>query len=92
MLKVFKYPVPIEDEFCLALPKGAKILSFQVQYHEPQIWALVNPEEPAVDRKFRLAGTGHPINRPYWHRLDYVGTCLLESDRLVLHLFEFVPL
>lgn len=44
MLQVFKYPILVVDYFSLKLPQGAKILSVQEQYDEPQVWALVDPE------------------------------------------------
>lgn len=44
MLQVFKYPISAVDHFSLKLPQGAKILSVQEQYDEPQVWVLVNPE------------------------------------------------
>jgi hypothetical protein len=87
MNSVFKYEVPIEDRFKLMLPKHAKILSFQAQHERPQIWALVDPEEEAMEREFRLAGTGHPIDERDVN-LYYIGTCQMRDGGLVWHLFE----
>lgn len=90
MLKVFKYDVPIEDRFTLSLPRHAKVLSLQTQRDRPHIWALVDPEESAMmDREYRLAGTGHPIEERE-DSLHYIGTCQMMSATLVLHLFEVI--
>jgi hypothetical protein len=78
MNSVFKYEVPIEDRFKLRLPKHAEILSFQAQHERPQIWALVDPEEEAMEREFRLAGTGHPIDERHVD-LYYIGTCQMRD-------------
>ena len=83
MNKVFKYPVPVNDYFFLDIPRGAKILTVQVQNGEPQIWALVNPENPIKTRNFCLAGTGDSINE---RNLIHIGTFQIRS--LVWHLFE----
>jgi hypothetical protein len=89
MLKVFKYDVPIADSFKLTLPKHAKVLSFQAQRDRPQIWALVDPEEATMEREYRLAGTGHPIEDRE-NDLHYIGSCQIKDGFLVWHLFEVI--
>ena len=86
-LTVYKYPVPLEDEFTLDLPMAAKILTFQTQSNVPCVWALVDPDARPAERQFRLAGTGHPINEAE-RDLVYVGTVQLHGGALVFHLFE----
>ncbi len=80
---VFKYPFQIENSFDLKLPKGAKILSAQIQDHVPCLWALVNIAGPREVRKFRLYGTGHPISE---NNLEHVAT--FQMPPFVWHLFE----
>ena len=87
MLTVYKYDVPTEDEFTIAMPAGARVLTFQVQHDALMLWALVDPDARETNRRFRLAGTGHPI----WHddaALRFVGTVQLHGGALVFHLFE----
>ena len=71
--RIFKYPVEIRDHFGLDLPRGARVLSVQVQRDEPMMWALVDPDAPSERAMFRVIGTGHPIDDPP-ETLDYVGT------------------
>lgn len=85
MNTIWKYPVPINDYFELEMPQGAEILTVQMQYNEPQLWALVDKMAPRETRSFRLAGTGHPIDDP---RLDYIGTVQMMEGQLVWHIFE----
>lgn len=88
MLTVFKYGIPMTDNFTLMLPQGAKILSVQEQHDMPQMWCLVDDNAPLSEaRLFRLAGTGHPIYMPK-EKLHYVGTWQSLGGRLVWHLFE----
>lgn len=89
MLAVWKYPIPVADNFSVELPESAEILDVQVQGTQPCFWALVNPEEEKSYREFRLAGTGHtikPMESP--DSLFYVGTFQLVNMGLVFHLFE----
>jgi len=83
-LSIFKYTVPIQDEFGLLLPGMGKILSFQVQADVPVIWALVNPQAAPWERRFRIFGTGHPVSADI--PLAFIGT--IQLDTLVWHLFE----
>lgn len=82
---VYKYPIALQDEFAVHLPVGARVLCVQVQRGQPFIWAHHTAESTkVVPRRFRLAGTGHPIVGDW----RYVGTFQLEGGALVFHLFE----
>lgn len=87
MLKVYKYDVLLTDNFEIEMPCGAQLLSFQVQNGEPVLWALVDPEARHMKRYFRLAGTGHKIERAPADLL-FIGTVQLHGGALVFHLFE----
>lgn len=84
--RVFKYPLEIADDLTVDLPHGAEVLTVQVQHGEPCLWARVDPEAPLAPRRFRWAGTGHPLDAASdW---PYVGSVQLESGMLVFHLFR----
>jgi hypothetical protein len=88
MLSIYKYPVPIDDYFTLELPFGARPLSVQVQNGGPQLWVLIDPgERRTEERRFRLAGTGHPIEESS-DFLEYISTFQLSGGALVFHVFE----
>jgi len=91
MRAVFKYEVPIGDHVSISLPKGAQILSVQAQGDTPYLWALVDPDQPMIERQFRFAGTGHPITEAPM-TLSHVGTFQFFKleNRLVFHLFEIL--
>lgn len=86
-LTIWKYPVTY-GHFSLGMPKGAQILTVQMQADTANIWALVDPTAPAVSRRFILYGTGHDVtDRP----LKYIGTFQpMSNGELVFHLFEEV--
>ena len=86
MKAIWKYSIPIEGEFTINMPEGAVPLCVQVQDNVPCIWVLVRPG-PQVDcRRFRLHGTGRPLDDVGLGR--YVGTFQMGSGALVWHLFD----
>lgn len=86
---VFKYELPLHDEFTLRLIKGAEPISVMVQHNKVQMWALVDPDELRYESKyFRLAGTGHNITQTI---KCHVGSFQLEGGSLVFHVFEVEP-
>ena len=88
MLKVFKYPIPVKDRFIMMLPRGAKILSVDMQGDKPMMWALVDADcEAVVSRNFRFSGTGHPIEEKQ-EDLDHIGTFQMDNGKFIWHIFE----
>lgn len=81
---IWKFPVVIADSFAIEMPTGSRLLSVQSQLGAPQLWALVDPTAPKVNRKLRLYGTGHTVTDGN----GYVGTFQLQSGHLVFHLFD----
>ena len=84
--RIYKYKIPVQDEFTMELPQGAYILTVQSQREVPCIWAVVDPDAPLEPICFRVAGTGHDIE---WDTVKrYIGTFQLCGGDLVFHLFE----
>jgi hypothetical protein len=88
-LQVWKFPIEYNDKIEVEMPAGASLLHAAEQGGVPCIWALVDPSVDKEIRKFRLAGTGHPINI-HVDKLVHVGTFLIRGGQLVFHLFEVV--
>lgn len=85
MKKIWKTDVNKPNDFNLALPKGAKILSLQIQGEIPVIWHLSDVEETETNvRFFQWFPTGAT-----WVPDDavHIGTVQLRNS-LVFHLFE----
>lgn len=85
MRTVHKHHIPLQDEFTLLLPAGARALSFQAQADRAVLWVLVDADAPLESRRFRLVGTRHPIGE---RDLEHVGSVQLLEGGLVFHLFE----
>jgi len=86
MKSVWKFPLEITDVNVVIMPKGAKVLTVQMQNGTPTIWALVDIGVESVERRFKLHGTGHNFN-DYGDYATYVGT--FQDGPFVGHLFEF---
>ena len=87
MKTIWKYDyLPLQDEFSLEMPKGAQILTLQLQNDEATIWALVEPTATQVKRKFAWVGTGH--SREIEIFKQYIGTIQVCEGKLVFHLFD----
>lgn len=86
MRAVWKFPIVLaRTPFGVVdpmLPRGAKLLSVQMQDGRPVLWALVDTEAQPEPRTLHVFGTGHAI--PPRH--EYVGTW--QNPPLVWHLFE----
>jgi len=85
MRNVWKYKLTANDYIDVEMPKGAEVLTFQIQFDIPCIWCLVDPDAEKESRRFRLAGTGHDIKED---NLKYIGSCQVHEGALIFHLFE----
>ena len=84
---IFKYEIDLDKrEQDLLLPEFAEVLSAQIQRHECQIWALVNPDAMLVMRKFFVFVTGAEVKNH--ERLRFLGTVQVHGGPIVLHIFE----
>ena len=90
MKRIFKYSIPLQGEFDKDLPIGAEILSFQSQNDLPYIWVIIDEDADVEKRRFRIYGTGHPIERTVNEdiSLHFIGTIQILAGGLVWHLFE----
>lgn len=82
---VWKYEVPVRNRFELEMPAGARIVSLQLQYDRPVLWAVVDPEAPKVTRMFGVVGTGTVVD---FKLPKHIGTFQLHGGKTVLHVFE----
>ncbi len=90
MKTIYKYEIP-SKAVTIALPQGATILSVAVQNECPYLWAMVDPNQPTVEKHIRVIATGQPLEdeAAAW---SFVGTFFLNSGSLVFHVFEVNPL
>jgi hypothetical protein len=91
MKVIHKYLLPIEDECFIPMPKGAKVLSVQVQHGLPVVWALVDlaaVSRPFMKHWFFVLGTGNPVNFDVAGK--FLGTIqmVVGGSSLVFHVWD----
>lgn len=86
-MRIFKYPLWVDERQTVQLPKGAELLTVQVQHGSPHLWALIPNEAAETEsRVILMYGTGHPISCLG----KYPGTFQLDGGGLVFHAFTGV--
>lgn len=79
-LAIYKYPLKVEVKQDVFMPKGAKVLSLQMQNDVPTLWALVDPSDLVqnVRRVVWLIPTGEKLRYEdqlkTFAQMDFVGT------------------
>ena len=86
MNKIWKYPVSFGGSFNLTMPVGARILKLDIQFNDPQIWAIVDPDKEIEVREFISIGTGQAF--PKSDRLEYIDSYQVNGGQYVWHVFE----
>jgi hypothetical protein len=86
-MKIWKFRLELTDTQQLQLPKGAEILSVQVQASIICMWALCDDNANIVDRRINIYGTGHKLPENS-HIGEFIATVQLAGGDLVFHVFD----
>lgn len=81
---VFKYPLILVKNQKLRLPKGAKVLSAQLQKETIFLWAEIDPGNPVEERTFSVICTGVAFD----DKLEFIDT--VQQSPYVWHIYEKV--
>lgn len=91
--KVYEYGIPQTGDFILHMPRGAKILSLQIE-RAPMLLVLADDTEENVPRAFHIVVTGEklfskdtPLTKFTPHP-EYIGTFKMSDQGEIHHLFE----
>jgi hypothetical protein len=89
MTAIWKFPLPIDDEVQIQMPRGAIVLTVAVQRGQACLWAVVDTMQTVEPRRFAVRGTGHPVAAtPDALGWSYIGSIQLMDGELVFHVFE----
>lgn len=86
-MTVFKYLLTSASPQLIDMPVGAHILSVQMQFGRPCLWALVDPDAPAECRSITICGTDHDV--PLGGK--FIDTFQVEGGKFVFHVFDTTP-
>ena len=88
MRKIYKYPLFITYSQLVNVPQGSVFLSVTMQKNTPvcyfMVWADI-AEMSSV--RFKIFGTGHPIDESDIANMRFVGTLPMHYDDLMWHVF-----
>ena len=89
-LVIYKYQMPVLEQFKMELPANAEIIRVDDQDGMFWMWAVVNTNAPIEPRYFRAFKTGAEI--PDHLELRYIGFCkVFVQMELGLYIFEEIP-
>lgn len=98
MKTIYRYSLKMTDIQSVTMPRGAVLLSVDVrdenrEYPDtaPNLWALVDTEEPNVLRDIGIHGSGHDITRwlNAFPNATFLSTFQLAVGRLIFHAFDY---
>ena len=92
MRTIYRYDLELQHEQLITLPRNAEILTVDRQTRLPlglSLWALINTDEPVVDRKIILVGTGTEDPNEAFGGVDakFIAT-FQEPSGFVWHFFD----
>lgn len=86
---IFKYQMPVLEQFEMKLPQDALIIRMEDQGGMFWLWAVVDTRARDETRKFRAFKTGAPIPDSFDGK--YIGFCKIHvQQELGLYIFEDV--
>ncbi len=86
-MTIWKFPLLTITPQSIMMPKGAQILSCQMQGVVPCLWAIVDPDAALEARTVHIIGTGHRVPMS----LQFVSTIQMAGGSLILHIFVEAP-
>jgi outer membrane lipoprotein SlyB len=84
---IWKWTLDVTDLQTVDMPNGAQVLSVQLQYDRPQLWAMVDETASVEPRTFATYSTGHLIPA-FVNYGKFVGTYQMHGGSAVFHVFE----
>ncbi len=84
MKAIWKFPLKIQDEQKVRIPKGYRILSVHTQNNAPAMWAEVDRNADMGDVDVVITPTG---GCPPDDTFSYIGTALTHNEGLVWHIY-----
>ena len=85
---IYKYDLDLGPLNVVEMPKNARILKIGMQYDQLKLWAIVNKEEPIIERRFCFFGTGMQLCENTLNNLIYIATLQENGGVYIWHVFE----
>lgn len=92
--RILKYQLELADIYVVRMPKGAEILTVQIQRGALMVWALIDMEELETrNYVFEIVGTGNRMedDRGRFTR-KYISTVQQMGGQFIWHIFLRQPI
>lgn len=84
-INLAKHANPINGNYTIDLPKGAKIVEVALQFHKPVFWYICDPEQPMIPAGIHIVATGAELPKTDF---EYCGHFALNHGRLIFHVLQ----
>jgi hypothetical protein len=84
-MKIYKFIIPLQSTPFVYMPKGANIVSCQIQDEKITVWALCDPNAEKAKRYFAVVNTGEEFSNV---NLRFIATVQLGA--YVYHVHEII--
>jgi len=84
MKTIWKFPLR-GHETTQEIPKGAKLLTMQLQRGTPTLWFEIEQDAITIQRTFKCLATGEEFDLP---GAEYIGTFQGDEGWLAWHVYE----
>ena len=88
MKQIFKYTLNPTDTQDITMPEDAEVLSVAEQRDKIVVYALVDPKAATGLKRFKVVGTGHPMDNDALDAYDFISTVKLMGGQLMFHVFK----
>lgn len=85
--KIYEYNIPIQPNFSIAMPTGARIIAVQNQQGTGVIYTIADPSAIPVERAFELVASNAEFKLL---GKKYIGTFSVTNSSWTYHLFEII--
>ena len=86
--QVWKFPLALRYQQAVSMPRGARILTVQMQEEALCLWALCNIQSEPRSRVIAILATGE--SAPGMCDLKYISSFQQRGGEYVFHAFEIV--
>jgi len=88
-MRIWKYPLKVEDDQCFMIPFNGEVLSVINQKGNLVLYALVDETETRMeDVNIKIIGTGNWIDDEDFIGYKFINTVQLADGNLVFHIFK----
>jgi hypothetical protein len=84
---IWKFSIDLQQEQGVEIPKGAQVLTAQIQRSKISLWAKVDPHAPHILMTVLVLATGQDCDEKTFKEMRYLSTVQSNQGEFVWHVF-----